>query len=120
MLKKILLGAMLLSAPAYATEYATGDCMAGNGTSIRYAIHQGKGFISYNNSPLGEVFTKRIDGNGNIDANGPFAAIQQIGNVGNMVLVVNLYSGRGYIITKFDDGSKTETNVSCSLGSANY
>ena len=120
MVKSLLLGAMLISTSAYATEYATGDCTAGNGTNIRYAIHQGKGFISYNGSPLGEVFSSRVTPNGNEDPNGSMALIRQIGNTGNMVLAIDINTGRGYIITQFDNGQKTESNVYCKLGVANY
>ena len=120
MLKKILLGAMLISTSAYATEYATGDCTAGNGTHIKYAVHQGKGFITYDNSEPGEVFTSRVTPNGNEDPNGSFAMIRQIGNAGNMVLVIDIKTGRGYVITQFDNGQKTESNVYCKLGVANY
>ena len=120
MVKKMLLATMLMSSSAYATEYATGDCTAGNGTHIKYAIHSGKGFITYDNSAPAEVFTSRVTPNGNEDPNGSFAMIRQIGNTGNMVLAIDINTGRGYIITQFDNGQKTESNVYCKLGVANY
>jgi hypothetical protein len=49
---------------------------------------------------------------------GNMGIITHIGSRGNMVLAVNLETGRGYIITKYDDGRTKEQNVSCRLGSA--
>jgi hypothetical protein len=59
------------------------------------------------------VFSNRDRTNGNI------GVITHIGSAGNMVLAVDLNTGRGYIITKFDDGRSVEKNVACRLGSVN-
>jgi hypothetical protein len=42
--------------------------------------------------------------------------ITHIGNKGNMTLAVNLNNGRGYYITSYDNGTRTESNVACKLG----
>lgn len=98
---------MLLSTPAWSTIWATGDCTAANGQNIRYMVHDGNGFITYDNSKPYSMFSKR-DGN--------MGVITHIGNSGNMVLAVDLDSGRGYIITQYDNGKKVEHNVFCRLG----
>lgn len=98
---------MFLPTIATAATYATGDCTAQNGGKIRYAIHQGQGMISYNGGTAHKMFTKR-DGN--------FGIITHVGDVGTMVMAVNFKTGRGYIITKYDDGTSYEQNIACRLG----
>jgi hypothetical protein len=110
MLKKLSLAFMLLSTPAMAEIWATGDCTLANGGHIRYMVHDGSGFITYGSDGPYEMFSKK-DGNMGI--------ITHIGNQGNFVLAVDLYTGRGYAITKFDDGRTRESNVSCRLSSVN-
>ena len=105
---KLTLALSLLVTPVAAETWATGDCTLANGGKIRYLLHDGSGFISYDSAGPYEVFSKR-DGNMGI--------ITHIGSRGNTVLAVDLDSGRGYIITKFDDGRTREQNVSCRLGS---
>lgn len=97
----------LVSAPAHSATYATGDCTGQNGSKIRYALHQGEGMISYNGGKAHKMFSKR---EGNI------GVITHIGDVGTMVLAVNFKTGRGYIVTKYDDGRQFEQNLSCKLG----
>lgn len=106
---KYILPALLLVTSASAEIWATGDCTAANGGKIRYILHDGSGFITYGNDGPYEMFSKR---------DGDMGIITHIGNRGNMVLAVDLNTGRGYIITRFDDGRKVEHNVSCRLGSA--
>lgn len=108
MIKRMALAVTLLTAPASAETWATGDCTTAAGGKVRYILHDGSGYITYGNDGPYEMFSKR-DGN--------LGIITHIGNRGNMVLAVDLNSGRGYIITKFDDGRTVEHNVSCRLGS---
>lgn len=109
MIKRIVIASMLLATPATAETWATGDCTLANGGKVRYMVHDGNGFITYDSAGPYEMFSKR-DGNMGI--------ITHIGSRGNTVLAVDLDSGRGYIITKFDDGRTREQNVSCRLGVA--
>ena len=110
MIKKIALAACLLATPAAAQVYwATGDCILANGGKVRYILHDGNGFITYDDAGPYEMFSKK-DGNMGI--------ITHIGSRGNMVLAVDLETGRGYIITKYDNGRTQEQNVSCRLGTA--
>jgi hypothetical protein len=109
MFKKLaIIGMMTASTPALAEVWATADCTLANGGSVRYAVHNSKGFITYDNDGPYEMFTKR---------DGDMGIVTHIGNRGNTVLAVDLNSGRGYIITKFDDGRTREMNVICRLGS---
>jgi hypothetical protein len=110
MLKYILSASLLLATPAIAVTWATGDCTAANGGRIRYIVHDGSGYITYGNDGPYEMFSKR---------DGDMGIITHIGSGGNMVLAVDLNTGRGYIITRFDNGRTVEYNVSCRLGSAN-
>jgi hypothetical protein len=109
MITKIMLASCLLVSPAVAETWATADCTLANGGKIRYMVHDSRGFITYDNEGPYEMFTKR-DGNMGI--------VTHIGNRGNTVLAVDLDSGRGYIITKFDNGRTREMNVICRLGAA--
>ena len=111
MLKYILSVSLLLATPAAAAEvyWATGDCTVANGQKVRYIVHEGSGYITYDDKGPYKMFSKR---------DGDMGIITHIGSTGNTVLAVDLDSGRGYIITKFDNGTKSEFNVSCRLGSA--
>jgi hypothetical protein len=104
----IALGLMSALSPAHAETWATGDCTLANGGKIRYAVHDGSGFITYGNDGPYEMFSKR---------DGDMGIITHIGSGGNMVLAVDLNTGRGYVITQFDNGRKVEHNVSCRLSS---
>lgn len=108
MIKKILFASLLMTASASAETWATGDCTAQTGEKIRYMVHQGKGYISYDNGKPYAMFTEKQD---------DIAIITHIGGKGNTVLAVDLKTGRGYIVTQLDNGSKLEANVSCRLGS---
>ena len=109
MIKKIALAACLIATPALAETWATADCTLANGGKIRYMVHDSKGFITYDGDGPYEMFTKR---------DGDMGIVTHIGNRGNTVIAVDLNTGRGYIITKFDDGRTREMNVSCRLGVA--
>lgn len=112
MLKNIILSAsLILAGPAVAETWATGDCTAANGQNIKYALHDGKGYITYDGKGPYNVFSNRSGENMGI--------ITHIGSHGNMVLAVDIDSGRGYIITQFDNGRKVEHNVFCRLGVTN-
>jgi hypothetical protein len=110
MFKKLAIVAMLAATPAVAEIWATADCTLANGGKIKYVVHESHGYITYDGEGPYEMFTKR-DGNMGI--------VTHIGNRGNMVLAVDLDTGRGYVITKFDDGRQKEMNLSCRLGTSN-
>ena len=109
MFKKLALAACLIATPAAAETWATADCTLANGGKIRYAVHDSRGFITYDNDGPYEMFTKR---------DGDMGIVTHIGNRGNTVIAVDLNTGRGYIITKFDDGRTREMNIICRLGVA--
>ena len=109
MIKKLVISACLFATPALAETWATADCTLANGGKIKYVVHNSKGFITYDGDGPYEMFTKR---------DGDMGIVTHIGNRGNTVIAVDLNSGRGYIITKFDDGRTREMNVSCRLGVA--
>ena len=110
MFKKLAMIGILVATPAAAEVWATGDCTLANGGKIRYILHDGSGYITYGSDGPYEMFSKR-DGNMGI--------ITHIGSRGNFVLAVDLDTGRGYAITKWDDGKTRESNASCRLGSMN-
>ena len=107
MIKEIVLISVMATTPVAAETWATGDCTIANGGKVKYAVHDGKGFITYDGDGPYQMFSNR---------NGNMGIITHIGNKGNMVLAVDLDTGRGYIITQFDDGRKVEHNVACRLG----
>lgn len=104
---RLTLALSLLVTPAAAETWATGDCTLANGGKVRYMLHDGSGFITYDSAGPYEMFSKR---------DGDMGVITHIGSRGNTVLAVDLNTGRGYIITKYDDGRTREQNVSCRLG----
>ena len=110
-MKKLFKTAVIVSSlaatPAMAEVWATGDCTLASGGKIKYVVHDSHGYITYDGDGPYEMFTKR---------EGNMGIITHIGNRGNMVMAVDLNTGRGYIITKFDDGRQNEKNVSCRLG----
>jgi hypothetical protein len=108
MFKKLAIIGMLTATPATAELWATADCTLANGGKVRYIVHDSKGYITYDDKGPYEMFTKR---------DGDMGIVTHIGDRGNTVLAVDLRNGRGYIITKFDDGRTKEMNVSCRLGS---
>jgi hypothetical protein len=110
MFKKLAMIAALVATPAAAETWATADCTLANGGKIRYVVHDSHGYITYDNDGPYEMFTKR---------EGDMGIVTHIGDRGNMVLAVDLNTGRGYIVTRFDDGHKKEMNLSCRLGATN-
>ena len=109
MIKKLIVAASLFATPVAAETWATADCTLANGGKIRYVVHDSRGFITYDNEGPYEMFTKR---------DGEMGIVTHIGNRGNTVIAVDLNTGRGYIITKFDNGRTREMNISCRLGVA--
>ena len=107
LLKTAIITSTIVATPVMAETWATADCTLANGGKIRYIVHESKGYITYDGDGPYEMFTKR---------EGNMGIVTHIGNRGNMVMAVDLNTGRGYIITKFDDGRQNEKNVSCRLG----
>jgi hypothetical protein len=104
------IGLSLLCSPALADVWATGDCLTQIGTKIKYIVHDGEGFITYGNDGPYPMFTKK---------EGDLGIITHIGNSGTMTLAVNFNTGRGYSVTRHDNGKVVEGNVSCKLSSMN-
>ena len=110
-MKRLLVLAALVASPATAAEvWATGKCTTQHGETIDYMLHDGKGFISYNGSNPEAMFSKKQKNMG---------IITHIGSKSNMTLAIDLDTGRGYYIVKFDNGGGSESNVSCKLGVVN-
>jgi len=104
----VLAGSILLASPAVAETWAFGNCTTSRNQGIAYGLHDGEGFISYDGSKSAPIFSKR---------EGDLGIITQIGNSGNMTMAINLNTGCGYIITRFDSGKVVEANVYCKLTS---
>ncbi len=109
-MKRLVVLAALFATPAQAEVWATGKCITQLGDKVDYILHDGKGFISYNGSAPEPMFSEKKDNMG---------IITHIGNKGNMTMAIDLNNGRGYYITSFDNGTKTESNISCKLGAIN-
>jgi|APCry1669189883_1035261.scaffolds.fasta_scaffold02009_4 hypothetical protein len=109
-MKKLLILVSLISTPAAAEVWATGKCTSQYGDRIEYILHDGNGFISYDNSTPEAMFSKKENDLG---------IITHIGSHGNLTMVVNLNNGRGYYVTDFDNGRHSEGNLSCKLGTMN-
>lgn len=102
----IIIASLLASTSAFA-GWATGDCTTQSGTKIKYAISDARGFIFYNGDGPYEIFSKREKN---------FGVITHVGSQGTMSMAIDLDTGRGYIVTKYDDGRKSEGNIACKLG----
>jgi len=108
MLKMGLIATLTAITPVQAKNWATGECTADTGEKIEYAIHAGRGFLWINKGKRHDVFT---------DKEGDIATITLIGPTGNLVIAVNLDTGRGAYVSK-NDKSRNETtgNIWCKLG----
>lgn len=106
-MKALIIAASLLASTSAMAGWATGDCMAQTGAKIRFMISQGKGFIFYNGDGPYDVFSGR---------EGNLGTITHVGSQGTMGLAFDMDTGRGYIITRYDDGRKVEGNLACKLG----
>ena len=102
----VLAVAVLMPSAALAENWATGDCLTDRGTKIKYMVNGGQGFITYDDNGPHRMFTQR---------DGRMAIITHVGNRGTMTMAVDLDNGRGFLITKHDDGRKVEANVTCKL-----
>lgn len=109
-MKKLIVLAALFATPAQAEVWATGKCLTQLGEKIDYLLHDGKGFISYNGGSPEPMFSEKKDNMG---------IITHIGNKGNMTMAIDLNTGRGYYIVKYDNGTGSESNVTCKLGVIN-
>ena len=103
----LLAGMLLLPSAAIADSWSVGDCTTQTGTKILYALQDGQGLISYNGGPTDKIFSKRDGAN--------IGLVIHIGKNSNMTLAVEFSTGRGYAVTKFDNGTTVEANVSCKL-----
>jgi hypothetical protein len=103
---KYILVFLLMISPAMAETWASGDCTIANGHTVKYAVHNSKGVIQWDGGAPAPMYTTYENNMG---------IIHQIGNKGNMVMAVDVNTGRAYVITQFDDGRKVENNVFCKL-----
>lgn len=95
------------SIPAHAEPFLDGHCVTDQGVVLDFAIRKGYGFISYNGSPAQKIYSYIDKG---------LATIINIGNVGQMKLVMNYQTGRGYFVTRKDNqGITAEGNVFCQM-----
>lgn len=106
-MKKLIIAASLLASTSAFAGWATGDCTTQSGDKIRFMISQGKGFIFYNGDGPYDVFSNRKKNMG---------LITHVGSAGTMGMAFDMDTGRGYIVTNYDDGRKSEGNIACKLG----
>lgn len=103
----LIIAASLLASTSAFAGVATGDCTTQRGTKIIYGISAAKGFLYYDDDGPHQIFSER---------KGNLGIITHIGNRGNMRMAIDLDTGRGYIVTRLDDGRVIEGNVICKLG----
>ena len=96
--------------PVQAKSWATGDCTLDNGEKFFYAVHQSKGFISFDDGRRREEFSERVQERGR-----DMGIIRHIGSEANVTLVVDLDNGRGYLVVQNDNGRKVEGNAFCKM-----
>jgi hypothetical protein len=104
----IALIGIITSTSLHAETWATGTCTAWTGEIVKYAVHQGRGFISYDNGKPQAIFTK---------FDGKYVVITQVGAQANVNFAIDPYTGRGYAYAKNDQGQVTEGNITCVLSS---
>jgi len=97
-----------------AKSWSTGDCTLDNGEKFFYAIHQSKGFVTFDDGKHREAFSSRVQENGK-----DFGVIRHIGAEANVTLVVDLDTGRGYMVVRNDNGKEVKGNAYCIMKSVN-
>lgn len=113
----IITGIVALAAaitPVQAKQWATGDCTLDNGEKFYYAIHQSRGFVSFDDGRQRDAFSTRVQENGK-----DFGVIRHIGAEANVTLVVDLDTGRGYMVVKNDNGKEVKGNAYCIMKGVN-
>jgi hypothetical protein len=110
MLKIGLIATLTAITPIQAKQWATGDCTLDNGEKFYYAIHNSRGFIAFDDGNKRDAFSERVTEKG-VD----YGVIRHIGGEANLTLVVNLDTGRGYMIIRNDNGKETKGNAYCNL-----
>jgi hypothetical protein len=114
MLKMGLIATLTAITPIQTKPWATGDCTLDNGEKFYYAIHQSRGFVSFDDGKHREAFSERRQENGK-----DFGIIRHIGAEANITLVVDLDTGRGYMIVRNDNGKEVKGNAYCIMKSVN-
>jgi len=110
MLKIGLVATIAAITPVQLKSWATGDCTLDNGEKFFYAVHQSKGFISFDDGRRREAFSERVQERGR-----DMGIIRHIGSEANVTLVVDLDNGRGYLVVQNDNGRKVEGNAFCKM-----
>jgi hypothetical protein len=112
MLKIGLIATLTAITPVQVKSWATGDCTLDNGEKFFYAIHQSRGFVSFDDGRQREAFSERVQEGGR-----DFGVIRHIGAEANVTLVVDLNNGRGYMVVKNDNGKEVKGNAYCIMKS---
>jgi len=114
MLKIGLIATLTAIAPVQVKSWSTGECTLDNGEKFFYAIHQSRGFVSFDDGKQREAFSERVRENGK-----DFGVIRHIGAEANVTLVVDLDTGRSYMVVKNDNGKEVKGNAYCVMKSVN-
>lgn len=104
--------AVTLVTTVQARNWSTGECTLDNGEKFFYAIHQSRGFVSFDDGKQHEAFSERVQEGGK-----DFGIIRHIGAEANLTLVVDLNSGRSYMVVKNDSGKEVRGNAYCIMKS---
>lgn len=91
-----------------AKTWATGDCTLDNGEKFYYAIHQSRGAVWFDDGKHRDAFSERVKESGR-----DLGVIRHIGTEANITFVVDLDSGRAYMIVKNDNGKEVKGNAYC-------
>jgi hypothetical protein len=114
MLKIGFIATLTAITPIQAKTWATGDCTLDNGEKFYYAIHQSRGFVSFDDGKQREAFSERLK-----EGNKDFGVIRHIGGEANITFVVDLDTGRGYMVVKNDNGKEVKGNAYCVMKAVN-
>jgi len=110
MLKIGLVATIAAITPVQLKSWATGDCTLDSGEKFYYALHQSQGFVSFNDGKRREAFSQRVKEGGR-----DMGVIRHIGSDANITLIVDLDTGRGYMVVQNDNGRKVEGNAFCKM-----
>ena len=106
--------ALSMMALAQAKTWATGDCTLDNGEKFYYAIHQSRGAVWFADGKHRDAFSERVREGGK-----DFGVIRHIGAEANITFVVDLDTGRGYMVVKNDNGKEVKGNAYCIMKGVN-
>lgn len=100
------LGLLLAPTAAQAQVWFTADCYVQNGERISVAVTQGQARVSYGLDPPQIASPEYKNG---------MMTIIHVGSKANMVMSINVETGRAYVIVQPDRERRFEYNATCKI-----